>query len=147
MRPKKTDVKRKNFRKNGFTLIEMVVVIGIISMIAAIAVPRFSTAMENARGAKILADLRTIDSAIVTAQISSIANPTLNNDAATGLVPRFLQALPSPPAGVARFPQGATIAVPASPAYRIVDNRAVLGNSGNGNLAENLAAATGVQTY
>ncbi|HWR39425.1 MAG TPA: prepilin-type N-terminal cleavage/methylation domain-containing protein [Patescibacteria group bacterium] len=132
---------------NGFTLIEVVVVVGIISLMAAIAVPRFNHAMETARGAKIIADLRNIDSAVVAAQISNIAGPTLNSDATTGLIPRFLLAMPVPPAGVARFPQGGTLTVPTGPSYRIVDNRAVIGTSGNGNLGENLVAATGSQTY
>ena len=56
-----------NFQKKnrkGFTLVELLVVIAIIGILAAIAIPRFTDATASARGAKIVADLRTIDSAV-----------------------------------------------------------------------------------
>ena len=55
--------KRLSNRK-GFTLVELLVVISIIGILSAIAVPKFTDATKTARGAKIQADLRTIDSAI-----------------------------------------------------------------------------------
>lgn len=55
--------KRLSNRK-GFTLVELLVVISIIGILSAIAIPKFTDATKTARGAKIQADLRTIDSAI-----------------------------------------------------------------------------------
>ena len=44
---------------------ELVVVIAILGILAGIAIPRFMSATETARGAKTVADLRTLESAAV----------------------------------------------------------------------------------
>ena len=49
--------------RSGFTLIELVIVIAILGILAGIAIPRFMAAQEEARGARFLADIRTIESA------------------------------------------------------------------------------------
>ncbi|MGE4588547.1 MAG: competence type IV pilus major pilin ComGC [Acidaminococcaceae bacterium] len=49
--------------KKGFTLVELVVVIAILGILAGIAIPRFMDATASARGAKIVADMRTMESA------------------------------------------------------------------------------------
>lgn len=46
----------------GFTLIEVVIVIAILGILAGLAIPRFTDANEAARGAKLLGDMRTIES-------------------------------------------------------------------------------------
>lgn len=49
--------------KKGFTLVELVVVIAILGILAGIAIPRFMDATATARGARLVADMRTIESA------------------------------------------------------------------------------------
>lgn len=56
-------LKRKN-NKKGFTLIELIVVIAILAILAAIAIPRFGGARQTANAGSVLANLRTIDSAV-----------------------------------------------------------------------------------
>ena len=52
------------YKRSGFTLIELVVVIAILGILAGIAIPRVMDMTARARGAEIVANLRTIDSAI-----------------------------------------------------------------------------------
>jgi len=51
-------------RERGFTLIELVIVMTIISLLAAIAVPMYVQSVRNAREAVLKEDLRTLRSAI-----------------------------------------------------------------------------------
>jgi prepilin-type N-terminal cleavage/methylation domain-containing protein len=48
----------------GFTLVEIMIVVAVIALLAAIAVPSFLRARKRSQASKILNDLRMIDSAI-----------------------------------------------------------------------------------
>ena len=49
---------------NGFTLVEIMIVVAIIALLAAIAVPGFLRARKRSQASRILNDLRMIDSAV-----------------------------------------------------------------------------------
>ena len=49
--------------RRGFTLVEIMIVVAIIALLAAIAVPNFLRARKRSQAARILEDLRAIDAA------------------------------------------------------------------------------------
>ena len=50
--------------RNAFTLVEIMIVVAIIALLAAIAVPGFLRARKRSQASRILNDLRMIDSAV-----------------------------------------------------------------------------------
>src|ERR1700756_4044230 len=56
--------KKLHSKHAGFTLVEIMIVVAIIALLAAIAVPGFLRARKRSQASKILNDLRMIDSAV-----------------------------------------------------------------------------------
>ena len=56
-------LKAINKRRGGFTLVEIMIVVAIIALLAAIAVPGLLRARKRSQASRILNDLRMIDSA------------------------------------------------------------------------------------
>lgn len=59
---------RKRNRR-GFTLIEVLAVLAILATLAALAVPMYFEALDKAKVAKAIADIRTLSSEIGTHQL------------------------------------------------------------------------------
>jgi prepilin-type N-terminal cleavage/methylation domain-containing protein len=57
-------LKKLNNRRGGFTLVEIMIVVAIIALLAAIAVPGFLRARKRSQASRILNDLRMIDAAV-----------------------------------------------------------------------------------
>ena len=81
--------------KNGFTLVELIVVITIIAVISTIALVSFGGTNRKARDARRMSDLQKIAIALEMArQVNSTYPATIDS-----LTPNFLQTLPTDPKG------------------------------------------------
>ena len=92
--------KKRLSNRKGFTLVELLVVVSIIGILAAIAVPRFTDANAAARGAKVLADLRTIDSASAIHLANTGSYPA---NVAALVTANLLSSAPTPPAATTTY--------------------------------------------
>ena len=86
-------LQKLNKNRGGFTLVEIMIVVAIIALLAAIAVPNFLRARKRSQATRILEDLRMLDSAVDLYAIetgkTSGMNPTfadLKNYLKTGTV-------------------------------------------------------------
>jgi len=75
----------KNKKMQGFTMIELIVVIAIIGILAAIAVPRFITQTTNARIAALNGLAGAINSAVELAQAEYVAEGNSSASSATSI--------------------------------------------------------------
>ena len=57
-------LQKLNTKRGGFTLVEIMIVVAIIALLAAIAVPNFLRARKRSQATRILEDLRIVDSSI-----------------------------------------------------------------------------------
>ena len=85
-------------KKKGFTLVEIMIVVLIIGILLAIAVPNFVRARETSRTRTCIANLRQIDSAkeqyAMEARLAAGAAVTNAN-----LVPDYMKRYPTCPSG------------------------------------------------
>ncbi len=62
--PINTMLQKMNKSRGGFTLVEIMIVVAIIALLAAIAVPNFLRARKRSQATRILEDLRMLDHAV-----------------------------------------------------------------------------------
>ena len=82
-------LQKLNTRRGGFTLVEIMIVVAIIALLAAIAVPNFLRARKRSQATRVLEDLRMIDSAIDQYAIET--NKTTNATVAWDDVKAYLK--------------------------------------------------------
>ena len=84
-------------RSKGFTLVEIMIVVLIIGILMAIAVPNFIKARTNSRVQTAISNLKQIESAKEQFAMENglVSGGTVND--ATDLVPKYMKAWPTGP--------------------------------------------------
>ncbi len=82
--------------KKGFTIIELLIVVLIISIIAAIAIPNFMAALQRSRQRRSMSDMRTLSTAVETYKIDFSRPPQNPNilSLVNTLQPIYVKVLP-----------------------------------------------------
>ena len=71
-------LRKLNTKHAGFTLVEIMIVVAIIALLAAIAVPNFLRSRKRSQATQVLEDLRILDSAVDQYAIETNKNTGMN---------------------------------------------------------------------
>ncbi len=102
---------RPNTKKAGFTLVEIMIVVLIIGILLAIAIPNFVQARESSRAKACIGNLKQLDSATQQFAMDNKKSSTYTMLPAdfTGLAPTYLHTMPLCPEG-GNYKPGANVA-------------------------------------
>ena len=113
-------VERSLKNQRGFTLLEMLIVISIVGVLAAVAVPRFTNAVALANTARIQSDLQVLNAAVVMYQTEKGTNPSKIEDLSNYVLDI---ANVKPPKGECRLKDGSSLTVTATSYGLISDDK------------------------
>ncbi|HBF42531.1 MAG TPA: prepilin-type cleavage/methylation domain-containing protein [Desulfobacteraceae bacterium] len=77
-------IRERKWRCCGFTLLELLIVIGILGILAGIATPYYSTYVERARLTVVIMDIRSLQREITVYNIENYSLPNTLNDIGCG---------------------------------------------------------------
>lgn len=118
-------------RKSAFTLVELLIVVIILGILAAVVIPQFSDASNDAKLSSLQTNLATIRGQIelyrlqhngtlpTVANFAAQMTSKTNADGTTTGTPKYgpyMQAIPANPYSTAAAPANADIAAPGTPA-------------------------------
>lgn len=115
-------------KKNGFTLIELIVVVTIIAVLTVVGVISYSGTNQKARDSRRMADLEKIRIALEVYRQSVGSSYPQTGSLSTVLVPTYIQELPTDPKTKAAY----TYTRVTNYTYTI---RASVENAGSSNVA------------
>ena len=113
--------------KKAFTLVEIMIVVAIIGLLAAIAIPNFVQARRRAQTNSCIANLKQIQGAI---SLWALDNGETDSDAVTmaNLVTTYIKSTPTCPLG-GNYVLTTVGANPTCPNYDATDHAAILPTS------------------
>ena len=83
-------------RNQGFTLVEIMIVVAIIAILAAVAIPNFVKYRRNSQAAACVSNLKQIEAAVEQAKMAGVTTPAAADLWGTG---KYIKSEPKCPAG------------------------------------------------